>query len=161
LNLEGAIERIKNFDLKIGRGKIVKINNHGKTYRIITDYYNSGPKSLGAALTSFKNHVAIRKVGIVGDMRELGSSSGKFHAEIADKILDAGIEVIFLVGEMVQHTKDALNGRIDQVVLCKNFSELNEIIDNYIKDGDLILIKGSRGIRLDKVAEKLGVENAL
>lgn len=156
LDLEKAITASTSFELSVGRGRIVNILHNNKSYRIITDYYNSGPKSLGAALNSMASMKAKRKLMIIGDMRELGINTGIFHEAIADKIVGAGGSLVLLVGEIVQHIQKKLVSVESHIF--PNSAELAKVVNEYIQDGDLILIKGSRGIKLEKVAQSLGVE---
>jgi len=111
---------------------------------IIDDSYNANPQSMKAALDLMKSLPAKRKITVLGQMRELGPISQEAHKEIgqlAKEVADLVIEV----GD-------------NQYSAAKNFAsteEATEFLLKEVKPGDIILIKASRTIRLDKIAESL------
>lgn len=113
---------------------------------IIDDSYNANPLSMRNALAVLKNLKAKRKIAVIGDMREIGKITAQAHTEIgqeAAKIAD------LIIGVGVEARK--YNGQ-------KYFKDRNKAIDfllKEIKSGDMILIKASRGIGLDKIVDAL------
>lgn len=117
---------------------------------IFLDAYNSNPSSLNAALDSFeKQQLKPNRVVIVGDMLELGSESLKEHQDIVDRLIKSDLKVI-LVGSEFQKTNHG-----PSIYWFQSRTELIEhLVQNPIQESQ-ILLKGSRGIRLEEVVEAL------
>jgi UDP-N-acetylmuramoyl-tripeptide--D-alanyl-D-alanine ligase len=117
---------------------------------IIMDAYNANPTSMMAALINFSKIRNNQKCLILGDMLELGEASAHEHQKIVDYIDDQLFEEVFLVGPIFGST----NHRKEK----KKFEQL-ELLSNYLKtqpiENKFILIKGSRGIHLEKILEML------
>ncbi len=160
LDIGPAASAICSFQAVLGRGQVVSIDKGDKSYRIICDYYNSNPQSLQASLEYLAQFVSNNKMAILGDMRELGKKQILLHKRMIPYIKDSGISKLFLVGEIMQQIKNDLPSNI--LVRCYLDTEsLIAEIDQYVKGGELILIKGSRGLGLEKLAKHLGVRNVL
>lgn len=159
LDLEPAANAIRSFQMLLGRGRVVRAENSGKSYNIICDYYNSNPQSLQASLEHFAQFSG-EKVAVLGDMGELGENKLSLHQRMLPYIKDSGASTIFLVGEVMgQLEKDLSAG-----VMAKSYKDIDAVIaeiDEYISGGESILIKGSRFLKLEKLAKYLGVENVL
>ncbi len=123
---------------------------------IIDDSYNASPLSLRLAIETVKEIKAARKIAIIGDMLELGSFSVPAHKEIgalAAKIFD----VIIAVGPQAKYYADAASkARIAKknCMYVENVSALQNI-GEFIKPGDLVLVKASHGIHLSKAVSAL------
>lgn len=117
---------------------------------IIMDAYNANPTSMQAALSNFVSLKNQQKCLILGDMLELGETSGTEHQRIVDYIEEFDVAEVFLVGNEFGKT----NCRKKE----KKFEHV-ELLSNYLKtqpiENKLILIKGSRGIRLEKILDQL------
>ena len=121
----------------------VKNNN-----TIILDAYNANPTSMSLALESFKKTNYKNKMIIVGDMFELGKDSNHYHQEIINRLEKINDCIIYIVGEYFCKTKHS-----DKI---KSFSTTKELINNLSKtnvSNYSILIKGSRGMQLEKIIE--------
>jgi len=116
--------------------------------RLIVDAYNANPSSMEAALDNFRQVKGERKMAILGDMRELGESSGEEHQHIADLIGQSGIDEVWLVGEEFGKTSCPYR-RFPDVEAVK------EAIAKEQPEGFTILIKGSNGTRLYQLPELL------
>ena len=118
--------------------------------RILMDAYNANPTSMEAALENFRTFDAPKKGVILGDMFELGEVSLEEHQKIADKLAQMKLSLILLSGKEFSHCRVASN------ILT---FESNELLINYLKienpKGYLFLVKGSRGMRLENVAQRL------
>lgn len=117
---------------------------------IIMDAYNANPTSMLAALNNFANIKQGQKWIILGDMLELGEVSGEEHQKIVDFIDKQDFEETFLVGKQFNDTSSPKEK--------KKFENV-ELLSNYLKtqpiENKLVLIKGSRGIHLEKILELL------
>jgi UDP-N-acetylmuramoyl-tripeptide--D-alanyl-D-alanine ligase len=114
------------------------------------DAYNANPTSMMAALSNFTNLKADQKCIILGDMLELGETSAAEHQAIVDFIEDQNFSDVFLIGPYFMNTRDRTK---------KEKFDNAELLSNYLKtqpiENRLILIKGSRGIHLEKILELL------
>ena len=121
----------------------VKNNN-----TIILDAYNANPTSMSLALKAFKKTNYKNKMIIVGDMLELGKDSNHYHQEIINRLEKINDCIIYIVGEYFCKTKhsDRIESFSTTKELKNNLSKIN--ISNYS-----ILIKGSRGMQLEKIIE--------
>ena len=155
-----AASAIRSFRAVLGRGQLVSIDKRDKSYQIICDYYNSNPQSLQASLEHLAQFVSNDKMAVLGDMRELGKKQILLHRRMIPYIKDSGISKLFLVGEIMQEIKNDLPGNIS-VQCYRDIDLLIAEIDQHVKGGELILIKGSRGLKLEKLAKHLGVSNVL
>ncbi|MGL4851061.1 MAG: UDP-N-acetylmuramoyl-tripeptide--D-alanyl-D-alanine ligase [Phocaeicola sp.] len=122
--------------------------------QLIVDAYNANPTSMLAALQNFAQLEAPHKVVILGDMRELGAYSVEEHQKIADYLSTSSFEQILLVGEefgrvsaSFQH--NALFRHFPQVELLMEYVEMHPLT------ACTLLIKGSNGIKLNKVVDCL------
>jgi UDP-N-acetylmuramoyl-tripeptide--D-alanyl-D-alanine ligase len=112
---------------------------------LINDSYNANPTSMRAAL----EHLAElegRKVAILGEMAELGPTSPEYHQEIGALIDDLGIDAVLAVGELSR----AYGGE-----WVENAAKAAERAPELVRPGDIVLIKGSRAVGLEVVAEAL------
>jgi UDP-N-acetylmuramoyl-tripeptide--D-alanyl-D-alanine ligase len=117
---------------------------------IIMDAYNANPTSMMAALNNFAGIRHENKCLILGDMLELGNSSAEEHQKIIDFIDGQTFSEVFLVGAQFKDTIDLTQKKkFDQVELLANYLKTTPL------ENKLILIKGSRGIHLEKILDLL------
>lgn len=122
---------------------------------LILDCYNASPTSMKTSLSVLKSRNADgRKIAVLGDMLELGAMSEELHALVAEYVMDSA-DVCFLYGgEMAACAKKlAANGF--EVYHDTDKERLSEKLKTYTKDGDVLLFKGSRGMRMEEIAEKI------
>ncbi len=158
INLIEAIKRLNNFQSPKGRMNLLRgINNS----LIIDDSYNASPLSVNMALKSVSEIKANRKAVVLGDMLELGNRSKMEHQNIISGILENDeIKILILVGERM---KDAFQVVSDNKTFSKRvliFDNSEEAINNILKEikifkNDLILVKGSRAMKMEKIIDKL------
>lgn len=116
--------------------------------KLIIDAYNANPTSMQAALKNFSQMEVPHKALILGDMRELGADSPAEHQRIVDLLQEYGFDKVFLVGECFQNTNTSFATYATTDALIAEIPTLN-LKDYYI------LIKGSRGIKLETVVSSL------
>jgi UDP-N-acetylmuramoyl-tripeptide--D-alanyl-D-alanine ligase len=114
---------------------------------VVNDCYNANPMSMRAALTDLAATAPGRRVAVLGDMLELGPESGRFHAEIGDHARSAGVDLLVTVGPRAA----AMQG--DHAVA--DAAEAAAIVPELLEGGDTVLVKASRGVGLEVVAESL------
>ena len=142
VSIEKIKEGISNYVSSNNRSQIVKKGNN----KIVLDAYNANPTSMILAIKSFNKFDLRNKVLILGDMYELGKEENKFHQEIVDYCESLVIDKVFLIGEIFSKTSFT-----EKFISCKNYKELltNKDFSNVVNSN--ILIKGSRGIQLEKI----------
>jgi UDP-N-acetylmuramoyl-tripeptide--D-alanyl-D-alanine ligase len=112
---------------------------------LINDAYNANPTSMRAALEHLAG-LEGRKVAVLGEMAELGPTSPEYHQEIGSLVEDLGIDVVLSVGELAR----AYGGEWVQ-----NAAAAVERAPELVEPGDIVLVKGSRAVGLEVVAEAL------
>jgi len=130
-----------------GRSNIFK--TEGIT--IIDDCYNANPNSVKAALLSISD-LSGRRVAVLGDMLNLGEHSEKMHREIGTSAVQCGVDALFCQGESARFIYDGyISAGGQQAQYYLYMDELIEDIPNQIKNGDVILVKASRGMQFEKI----------
>ncbi len=142
--LDDAVEALSSYIPENNRSQLLKTSSNS----LIIDAYNANPTSMLAALENFANVEADQKVAMLGDMLELGEDAFVEHCYIVKKATDLALDKVFFVGTEFQEVVDSLNSN----ALC--FETSQELAD-YLQEkplvGATILIKGSRGIRMEKL----------
>ncbi|WP_271782874.1 UDP-N-acetylmuramoyl-tripeptide--D-alanyl-D-alanine ligase [Aquimarina algiphila] len=137
---------IESYIPKNNRSQILEKGNH----TIILDAYNANPTSMDAAINSFTQLNHNHKVVFLGDMFELGEAAALEHQNIADIISNTNVNEIYLIGSnfFLTQCKDP---RI------KKFKSYEDLMSNWSLENkkDAILIKGSRGMQLERILELL------
>jgi UDP-N-acetylmuramoyl-tripeptide--D-alanyl-D-alanine ligase len=139
----GAVRQgIESVKPLFGRGEIIR----GKA-TVIQDCYNSNPESLAGALEFCESlDWPGRRVYVIGEMLELGEDSVKAHEDMGRLLADSKADMVFLYGK---ETAAAVGtGRFFHT--C-SINELTAAVNGYVQDGDLVLLKGSRGCALERV----------
>lgn len=155
VNLIEALKSLEGFKAPYGRMNLIKgINNS----LVIDDTYNSSPTSVLAALSTMEQIKAQRRLVILGDMLELGDGSEDGHLEVVRNVLEGKFDKLVIVGKRMHQAAKSILGEEDSmgsVLFFKNPNEAGRIIKEIIKDGDLILVKGSQSMRMEKVVEEI------
>ena len=121
---------------------------------VIEDAYNANPSSMAAALDNFALLQDACKVALLGDMRELGDDSVKEHVKILEKLDGCGLTHACLVGEEFRKAV-AESGDRPYVKLYATSDDLAAALAERPLSGAMVLVKGSRGIRMEKVIPTL------
>ena len=142
--LEDIKNSIEAYIPKNNRSQIID----KKEYHIILDAYNANPNSMEAALNNFKNFPGSGKVAFLGDMFELGEKANEEHQKIVELVSGMNFDKVFLVGQNFYKTKSNL-------AKFATFDDLSSFLkSNKLKKGNL-LIKGSRGMALERILDYL------
>lgn len=145
ITIENCKSAIENYTPSNNRSQVKKTNK-GNT--LILDAYNANPSSMQVAIQSFNRMDAANKIAVLGDMLELGNDSLKEHQQIVKQLLEGSFQEVFLVGrEFAQTKSDFLH--------FENTNQLSDWIQNSPIENSTILLKGSRGIRLESLQELL------
>ena len=140
-----AIEAVCKYIPTNNRSQIVERGNN----TLLLDAYNANPSSMLASLDNLKNLATdLPKWAIIGDMLELGHTSHSEHEDLGKWLKNAGFNAIFLVGEEMQFAANFC----PQAQYFKTRPELENYLQHNPAKGNFILLKGSRGIGLEKLA---------
>ena len=134
------------------RGEILHFK---EDFTVINDSYNSNPAALSGMVETLVDGGANakRKIVVAGEMLELGANEREIHAETGAKLAASGIDFLIGVRGLAKDLIEHANGI--ETAFFENSDEAGEFLANEIKAGDLVLVKGSRGVRTEKVIEKL------
>ncbi len=129
---------------------------------IMDDIYNSNPTAAKAVLTSF-GQVEVpeggRRIAVLGDMLELGAASAELHASLADKLDPLVINEVYLYGPEMKNLEEAIKGKyVPDTLHYYPQDKMERMIDdlkNDIHSNDIVMLKASHGMHLDKVLERL------
>jgi len=160
-NLVEIAQALSNFSLPKGRMNLLPGIKH--TF-IIDDTYNSSPEAALAAVDTLgrvKVDAHAEKYAVMGDMLEIGSYTEEGHQLVGRKIADSGINHLIAVGEKARHyirgAKEA--GMEDDYIFYFDKPEMaGRFLQNRVKAGDVLLVKGSQGARMEKVVKELMAE---
>ncbi len=125
---------------------------------IIDDTYNANPGSMEAAIKTLSELKADnRGVLIAGDMLELGEHSAKMHEKTGSLCAESGISRLYVTGQFAGNTADgaAGNGMNLNSIVTGSHDDILEDITRWLGAGDWVLVKGSRGMRMEKIVFKL------
>jgi len=161
MNLVEVAGALNNFNLPVGRMNLLAGLNH--TF-IIDDTYNSSPEACIAALNvlgSIRISEDSKKYAVLGDMMEIGDYTEDGHKLVGAKIAELKIDYLIAVGErskfMISGAKDnGLNEK--QLFHFDSTKEASEFLLGKINNGDVILIKGSQSMRMEKIVKTLIAE---
>ena len=143
-------EFISSFNLPKGRGQILKIQN----IEIIDDSYNANPVSMIDGLRRLTKIKAKRKIAILGDMFELGKTELESHEKIGKFLSSSNLELILTIGSRMKYAHKIVKD-IKTAYWFKSKEEIIDFIKKIKKKDDLIYIKGSRGMAMEKIIEGL------
>ncbi len=126
---------------------------------VINDSYNANPDSMKTALElliEFPHKPGCSRTAVLGDMLELGEMSRSEHEIIGQIAAGLGIETLITVGKDAHFISSAAQkAGHTNVDYCKNHKDAAQLVHNKLKQGDILLVKGSRGSRMELVLEKL------
>ena len=122
---------------------------------IIEDCYNASPDSMKAAFSIMLQLPAKRRCALVGDMLELGDICKQAHKQVAEFAKDAGVELLFCYGKESEQTAiKATQLGIDKVIWNCDASIMAESLKKYLQPNDLLLVKASRGMKLEEILKE-------
>jgi len=140
-------------ELSPGRGQRMEL---AEGVILINDCYNANPMSMRAALEDLAQTAAraerARTVAVLGDMLELGPRAAEYHAKLGEEASMAGVDVIVTVGPLAVTIAERFDGEIHSV---PDAATAAEIVPGLLRSGDVVLVKGSRGVGLEVVCRAL------
>lgn len=147
-------------DYKPAPGRLNIISGIKKTV-IIDDTYNAAPDSMNEALIVLEKFPAQYKIAVLGDMLELGNLSDEQHYTLGKKVASMSIDRLLTVGSQGKIIADAAhkNGMAAEQIISFDSSDQAQIpLQNMLPPGAVILIKGSQGMRMEKITKEIMAE---
>ncbi len=130
--------------------------------RMVNDSYNANPESMRAA---FRTVGAAKRAGrffaALGDMLELGESSAALHEQVGAAAVAAGVEELFVIGDFAASLAAGARGaglNDSAITICDDAEQMGRLIGDELRTGDVLLVKGSRGMRMERIVNYLKTE---
>ncbi|NBV05686.1 MAG: UDP-N-acetylmuramoyl-tripeptide--D-alanyl-D-alanine ligase [Proteobacteria bacterium] len=156
-DVKTGLTQLTHLQDSAGRGKAFEINFADKKITIIDDSYNASVPSMKAGIEhALELKSALHKkrvVAILGDMLELGEKSIELHEEITNYLTQLNIDFAILVGEKMTAATKKLPQKHYKTFSDSSAASLE--IQDLIKDNDILYVKGSRGMKMEKIIENL------
>jgi UDP-N-acetylmuramoyl-tripeptide--D-alanyl-D-alanine ligase len=143
--------------LRAPTGRLNLLEGIRRSY-IIDDTYNASPISTLAALSVLGQLEAKRKIAVLGDMLELGEQTEIGHRDVGRKVFSTKIDIFIAVGERMQYAIEqliALGFPRANILHFNDPSSAAEKVSQIVREGDFVLVKGSQGMRMEKIVEKI------
>lgn len=157
-NMLNAINSLKNYDVPAGRMRLLKGINDSL---IIDDTYNSSPLACESALKTLNEikckDKKCRKIAVLGDMLELGKHTPEAHKNIG-KIAEENTDVLVVVGPRARSIKEGaleMGMKPEMIFEFLDSREAGDFVKTFVKKNDLVLIKGSQGMRMERTVEAI------
>ena len=159
MDLRQILPRLESFRPLPGRMEVRR--RGGVTF--IHDAYNANPVSVLRALQSFQTlPVEGRRIFVMGDMLELGEEAACYHEEVGEETVACGVDLLLTVGPLSIHTfSRAKNLGLHRASHFETHQELLAELKQVLQEGDWVLVKGSRGMRMERILEALEQDKAI
>jgi len=159
LPLETVLARVKRCEAQPHRGQVIRVGD----ITVVDDSYNSSPLALERVLFAVgQSRVSGRRIAVLGEMLELGERSEALHRYCGRLVVSGGFEVLLVVGGKPIHAlaDAAIEAGFPRtsVLRCGTSAEAADHIGGLIRSGDVVLVKGSRGIGTDRIVDCLTLE---
>jgi UDP-N-acetylmuramoyl-tripeptide--D-alanyl-D-alanine ligase len=149
VDLDAAVAALASLTAGDKRGQVIEID--GAT--ILNDSYNSNPEALRSMIRTLAAHPASRRILVAGEMLELGEYGPAMHAACGLTAAEAGLDLVAGVqGNAVHLAAAACAGGVASLFL-PNAEEAGRWLRRTLQPGDVVLVKGSRGVRLERAIE--------
>lgn len=153
-DLLAAAERLERLEAGPGRGKIHRLE---RGIVVVDESYNSSPPALASVLDTLRiSEPAGRRVLVIGDMLELGAMTSALHREAGRRAAAAGIKLVIAVGrESRELAESARRSGVPEVYHYPDAAAAAQAIGEFVHEGDLIVVKGSRALRMEQIVHAL------
>jgi UDP-N-acetylmuramoyl-tripeptide--D-alanyl-D-alanine ligase len=151
--LAPALEAMAAMEPAPGRGRITRLDGG---IAIVDDTYNSNPEALASVLgTLSASQPAGRRVLVMGDMLELGPQAAGFHRSAGESAATAGVALLVAVGPLSRTAAEAARRGGVEVHTADDAASAARFVPELLREGDLVVVKGSRGVHLEHVIDAL------
>jgi UDP-N-acetylmuramoyl-tripeptide--D-alanyl-D-alanine ligase len=150
IRLSDAVEALSTLVPADKRGQVVQLGN----VKVVDDCYNSNPTALAAMVDALAEMPATRRIVVAGEMLELGPSGSELHRCAAQHMAAKKIDVLVGVRGLAQSMVEAAQAAGMRAEFLPTPEEAGQWLARETRDGDVVLLKASRGVKLEKALEK-------
>ena len=147
--LHDAVSALSSLSAADKRGQVVRLGN----ITVINDCYNSNPKALAAMVDALATMPAKRRIVVAGEMLELGPAGADMHREAGRHIAEKGIDLVIGVRGLAEQIIAGASAAGTKAEFVQNSDAAGEWLAKNTRDGDLVLLKASRGVKLERALE--------
>lgn len=152
VSLEGAAVGLKKATLTKGRLQMKRIRG----MQFLDDTYNANPDSVAAALRTLAALPAERHIAVLGRMNELGAEFERGHWYVGEAAARKGMDFVLAVGEGAGLISDSARAHgVEKVMHAESVEEAAGILRGIAKEGDAVLVKGSRSLKMERIVEAM------
>jgi len=153
-DIETAAGRIEQLEAGVGRGQVHDLR---RGIQVVDDCYNASPSAMASVLETLRlSDPRGRRVVVMGDMLELGRLEAALHREVGKRCGASGIGMLVTIGKSSRLTAEAARrAGVPEVHHHNDVNRAAESITEFLSDGDLIVIKGSRSMHLEVIVRRL------
>ena len=149
-NIKKGIEK---FELTKKRMDIKKLANGAI---LINDAYNASYESMKASLNFLARHTGKRKIAVLGDMFELGEYTEELHRNVGKEVVKNGIDILICSGENSKYIiEEAKKSKNLKIYFMNNNEQIVEKLTQELRNGDVVLVKASNGMKFFEICQKL------
>lgn len=151
--IDSIVEGLRNYRPGKMRMNIFSLR---RGIKVIDDTYNANPNSMEEAIKVLRDMSGARKVAVLGDMLELGEWTRQAHVDIGKSVVRNGINQLVGLGENSKYiAQGAASEGMSQKKIhsCLTVAEVNEHLRKLLRDGDVVLVKGSRGMKMERIVD--------
>ena len=152
ISTENIIKGISTFELTKKRMDIKKLDNGAI---IINDSYNASYESMKASIEFLAKHTGERKIAVLGDMFELGEYTKELHEKVGKEIVKNKIDVLICSGEYSKYIIEKVKNSSTKTFYYENKEQIVEKLQKELKNGDVVLVKASNGMKFYEICQKL------
>lgn len=134
----------------------MNVLRRGEGVTILDDTYNANPQSMRAAISVLADSHSEYKAALLGDMLELGPFAPALHTGVGEYLGSVGVDCLVAVGELAGYiAQGARDAGVPQVIHCQTREEAKAILPQVVRPNSTILVKASRGMRLEELTARL------
>lgn len=154
LDPASGIAALAGFEALEGRGAVFELQHGARRLTIIDDSYNANPASMEAALRHLAETQASGRVAVLGEMLELGSDAASYHDALAACVAALPIREVHTLGDLYLGFRNRI-GDAQRGVHATSLAALDAALPGRLRDGDVILFKGSHGSQIHRLVAAL------
>jgi UDP-N-acetylmuramoyl-tripeptide--D-alanyl-D-alanine ligase len=153
---------VPNTEIRDGLEAVTPLFGRSQVIRgdvtVIADFYNANPDSMSRALEFLELFPwEGRRIAVLGDMRELGDFTVQAHSDLGERLRGTGLDAVLLTGTEMQHAWNAAGGGASPspISWTPDVEETGRRLQSLVRRGDVVLLKGSRGLQLERLLHRL------
>jgi UDP-N-acetylmuramoyl-tripeptide--D-alanyl-D-alanine ligase len=151
VDLEAAVRALESLTAGDKRGEIIEINGA----MLLNDSYNSNPEALRSMIATLASRPGRRRILVAGEMLELGEHASALHAACGKTAAEAGIDMVVGVRGNAEHLATAACAGGVASVFLADADAAGQWLKQNLRPGDVVLVKGSRGVHLERAIDIL------